>query len=106
MTTTLKEQDPATRSIYSELKKSFPKLSEDIESVVYRYNPVCIRVRVIDSRFRGLSYTERQSLVMEALASLPEQSQIEISMLLALTAKEAKEDLMNLEFDEAQGQYL
>jgi hypothetical protein len=103
-----KKQDSETRRIFKALKKQFAGLPDDIDQVVYRYNPGAIRVRVIDDAFRGKSYSERELLIDPVLDSLPEDIRRDITLLLLLTPQEAKSsnDLMNLEFDDPVGSRL
>ena len=44
----------------------------------YRYNSASIRVRVIDSRFEGLSTENRDAMVEPHLDQLPERTQADI----------------------------
>jgi len=100
--TVRKRQDSTTRLVYRTLREHFPELSQNIEDVVYRYNPASIRVRVIDPRFEGKSFREREKLIAGVLSSLTEAVESDITLLLLLTAEEAQDptDLMNLEFDD------
>jgi hypothetical protein len=73
----------------------------------YRYNPASIRVRVIDSRFEGLTSDERNDLIEPELQKLSEQTQADIMNLFAFAPSElqqspptSKEYLANLEFEE------
>ena len=73
----------------------------------YRYNPASIRVRVIDSRFAGLSPEKRDEMVEPHLEQLPERTQADIMSLftfapseLQQTPKTFREFLMNTEFDD------
>ena len=97
-----KRQDTSTRLVYRALREHFPDLSRNIEDTVYRYNPASIRVRVIDPRFEGKSFREREQLISGVLSSLPEAVESDITLLLLLTADETRDqtDLMNLEFDD------
>jgi hypothetical protein len=102
---TKKKQDKATRAIYKALKAAFPELPEDIGRVVYRYNPVAIRLLVVDRRFDGLSTAERYKLVSDALESLPESVMADISMTVMRTPREMADaakngDLIYLEFED------
>lgn len=54
----------------------------------YRYNSASIRVRVVDSRFEGLSAEQRDSLVEPHLATLPERTQADILNLLTVSPSE------------------
>lgn len=99
---TAKKQDARTKAIYLALKDSFPNLGELREKVVYLYNPVAIRVRVIDESFEGLGYRQRHQRVMKALADLPEDVTGDMTMLLALTPAEVEKGryIVNEEFDD------
>ena len=72
----------------------------------YRYNSASIRVRVIDSRFEGLSIEKRDAMVEPHLESLPERTQADIINLftfapseLQQTPKTLREFLNNMEFE-------
>ena len=74
---------------------------------VYRYNPASIRVRVIDSRFEGLSLQDRDALVEPHLDTLDEKTQADIMSLftfapseLVQTPKTFKQFVRNTEFDD------
>jgi hypothetical protein len=73
----------------------------------YRYNSASIRVRVIDSRFDGLSREERDAMVEPYFNQLPERTQADIMNLftfapseLQQTPKTLREFLLNTEFEE------
>ncbi len=66
---------------------------------VYRLNPACIRVRVIDPGFRGVSEDAREALVWERLKELPDDTLGQISLLLLFTPQEAQRSGANHEFD-------
>jgi hypothetical protein len=66
----------------------------------YQQNSRSIRARVIDPRFEGKSFTERERLVLPYLASLPIDVQADVTMLLLLTPDEVGESLVNLEFEQ------
>jgi len=105
---TLKKQDRDTREIYRVLKSHFPELPDDMDQVIYRYNPASIRIRLVDGAFQGKSFSEREQLIEPLLETLPERIRTNITLLLLLTPKEAKssDDLMNLEFDKPTGSLL
>lgn len=72
----------------------------------YRYNSASIRVRVVDSRFDGLSPEKRDEMVEPYLAKLPERIQADITTLFTFAPSELqqapntfREYLMNAEFD-------
>jgi hypothetical protein len=66
----------------------------------YRQNSVSVRLRVIDSDFKGMSRTQREEEVWAALEQLPEDVAAEISLLLLLTPEEAKRSFASIEFDD------
>lgn len=73
----------------------------------YRYNSASIRVRVIDSRFEGLSAEKRESMVEPFLDQLPERTQADIMSLLTFapselsqTPKNLRQVMLNLEFED------
>jgi len=73
----------------------------------YRYNSASIRVRVIDSRFEGMSRDRRDAMVEEQLDKLPPETQRDIVTLftfapseLTRTATTFKEFMQNTEFDD------
>lgn len=73
----------------------------------YRYNAASIRVRVIDSRFEGLSREGRATQVEQYLATLPPEIQRDIVTLfvfappeLTLTPTTYRECLLNAEFED------
>lgn len=102
-----KGQDKTTGAVYAALKKAFPELPDQPEAVVYRYNPVAVRVRVVSPRFGGKSTAEREAVVNDVLASLPSVTTDDITMLLLLTPAEAKRpNLLHLEFDDPRNSYL
>lgn len=102
-----KQQDKTTARLYAALKQAFPEVPDDPEQVVYRYNPVSIRVRVVSPKFRGKSDSEREAMVNAAIESLPPEATEDITMLFMLTPQEAKRPtLLQLEFDDPKDSYL
>lgn len=72
----------------------------------YRYNSASIRVRVIDSRFEGMSREKRDALVEEQLDKLPPEIQRDIVILFTLAPSELertpttlREFIQNSEFE-------
>ena len=98
----VKAQDRITARIYSALKDYFPDIPDDPISVVYRYNPVCIRVRVVSSKFVGKSSAEREAMIQAAYEPLPPDATDDVTMELALTPRESKQSfqIVSREFDE------
>lgn len=92
---------PETRMVEDMLRQHF----EQADS--YRYNAASIRVRVIDSRFEGLSREKRDAMVEPLLDKLPPETQRDIVILLTLapsernrTAETFREFLLNAEFED------
>src|SRR5947209_5111748 len=72
----------------------------------YRYNSASIRVRVIDSRFEGMSREQRDALVEKQLDKLPPETQQDIVTLftfapseLTRTSMTLREFMQNAEFE-------
>jgi len=103
-----KGQDESTQQVYDALKASFPLIPSEPQQVVYRYNPVSIRVRVIDDSFEGQSVSTRLSRVRRSIRSLPQMIQDDITMTLVLTSEEAEDPtaLLSFEFDDPTGSRL
>jgi len=95
-----KKQDSQTKLLYAALADAFPDLSREPAAVVYRYNPVSIRVRVITDSFQDKSFAERDRMIKRALRAIPEEVFNDISLIIAMTPEESEEpDLMNIEFE-------
>lgn len=102
-----KRQDDRTRQIYAALKKVFSDLPDVTSEVVYLYNPVSIRIRVIDPRFEGKGTAERERMVNRALKTLPPEVTEDITLLLMLTPEEAeKSSTLSREFDDPTDSHL
>jgi acid stress-induced BolA-like protein IbaG/YrbA len=82
-----------TRLIEQLLGRDFPN------TTAYQYNPASIRVRVVDERFQGQSKVKRHDMVSPLLKQLPEDVQIDITILLLLAPEETEHSMMNLEFE-------
>ena len=91
-----------TRSVEEYLRNAgFAKVD------AYRYNSASIRVRVIDSRFEGLSNEKRDAMVEPYLDQLPEHTQADIMTLFTFAPSEIqggankfRQFLMNREFED------
>ena len=73
----------------------------------YRYNSASIRLRVIDSKFEGLSREKRDAMVEAVLDKLPEETQRDIVTLftfapseLQQTPRTFREFMLNTEFED------
>jgi hypothetical protein len=90
-----------TRMVEERLKPHFERVD------CYRYNSASIRVRVIDSRFEGMSREKRDAMVEEQIDTLPSETQSDIVTLfvfapseLTQTPKTFREFMLNTEFDD------
>jgi len=95
------KRTPETRMVEDRLGPHFERVDS------YRYNSASIRVRVIDSRFEGMSRDRRDAMVEEQLDKLPPETQRDIVTLftfapseLTRTATTFKEFMQNTEFDD------
>lgn len=65
----------------------------------YRQTSVTVRVRVIDPEFAGLSVRQRIDRVWDHLASLPEEVQEDVTLILPLTPAEVAGSGANDDFE-------
>jgi hypothetical protein len=69
----------------------------------YRFNAASIRVRIVDSRFEGMSVIEREDLVFPIIDKLPKRIREDILLLLTMAPGELRgrrrDLLINLEFE-------
>jgi hypothetical protein len=93
-----KRLDPTLKLIVGVLKQ-YAQAHPDAEIEVYRYSSVSVRIRVIDSDFRGQGRVEREEELWKLIEQLPEEVVSEISLLLLFTPEEAKKSFANMEFD-------
>lgn len=94
----------ATKSRVTDEERILKTLSEQFSPksiTVHRHNWASIHVRVIDRRFGGKSIVQREAMVDALLDKLPEDIQAELTILLLLSPKEAKESPLNREFGAA-----
>jgi stress-induced morphogen len=96
-----KNRTPETRMVEDLLRKHFERADS------YRYNSASIRVRVIDSRFEGLSREKRDAMVEQYLDTLPPETQRDIVTLFTFAPSELnrtpvtfREFLLNTEFED------
>ncbi len=66
---------------------------------VQRQNNVSLRIRIINPDFEGLNRVDREPPVWNLLRRLPEDTFLNITMLLLLSPKESERSLANIEFD-------
>ena len=69
------------------------------EVVVYRRDPVSIRIRIIDPDFAPLNRAQRHQAIVPYLRALPQELRSDITILLLLSPDEADNSLANMEFE-------
>lgn len=99
----LHEADEAVEQISAALE-AYEQVHPGSECFVYRYNPASIRIKIVDSTFRGQSKGERHDYALRFLSRLPEDVLAQISVLLCLEPGERP--LLDLEFHEPSRSYL
>ncbi len=106
MTTTSAPTWEAKRTDESRQVEDVLKRAGFPQTDAYRYNSASIRVRVVDSRFEGLSPENRDALVEPILEQLPERIQTDIMNLFTFAPSELQQKaaspraaLLNLEFE-------
>jgi hypothetical protein len=94
------QSDPAVRALRERLQE-YQATYPDAEIELYRSNPACIRVRVVDRRFGRMGIMDRHDHLWEFLsAGLPDDVMSQISVLLGVTPAQAKWDNYRLDFDD------
>ncbi len=93
-----KRPDPVVRQIVDALKP-YEAQHPRAEIEVYRQNSVSVRIRIIDPDFAGKSRVAREEEIWAAFNSLPENVVSEVTLLLLLTEKEAKDSFASFDFD-------
>lgn len=87
-----------SRKVEAVLRREFPNTD------AYRYNSASIRVRIIDSRFEGLSDEKRDEMVEPLIQQLGEAIQADIMNLLTIAPSEvggfSGKSLVNREFED------
>lgn len=91
--------DSDTEAVEELLREKYASAHPQAQVTVYRYNPVSIRIRVIDPDFHDLSRADREDIVWKILEKLPEEVVSDISVCLLITPDEKADSLMNFEFD-------
>jgi hypothetical protein len=89
-----------TKEIESVLRAKYVAKHPKAAVTVYRYNDWSIRVRIVDSDFKGKSIEDREKEVLPIIDGLSDYAQDRITMLLLLTPEESKRSLLSLEFDD------
>jgi hypothetical protein len=93
-----KRPDSVLKQIVDVLNE-YSEAHPNAEIEAYRQNSVSLRIRVISPEFREMSRAQREEELWNYLDRLPEEIAAEISLLLLLTPREAKDSFANREFD-------
>jgi hypothetical protein len=96
----IKNHDKTVQQVLNAFVQSYGNEHPRAKIEAYRYNPGSIRVRILDPEFAGKSLGERENVLWPILESLPEETRMQVSLLLLLTPKEHKHSLGSLEFDD------
>jgi hypothetical protein len=96
--TRTKRPDAVLKRIITALGE-YQKAHPQAEIEVYRQNSVSVRIRVLNSQFRGKSRAQREQELWAVLNNLPEETLAEISLVLLLTSEEMKNSFASAEFD-------
>jgi stress-induced morphogen len=88
-----------TRQIEEILEKQFPHHPRAYPPAAYKYNSACIRVRIVDPKFEGLSFFERHDQGEEIIRTLPEKAQSSIFFIALLAPSELETSPLNYEFE-------
>ena len=100
MARSAKTTDSQTARIRQKLEEEYLPKHPDAQIDVYRYNPVSIRVRILDPDFAGKDVREREDMVWPILDTLPDRVLTDLSILLLLPPEEREASLLSLEFDD------
>jgi len=79
------------------VRRMLGKHFKDVEA--YDYNPVSIRVRIVDPSFKDQSLKAREESVQKILDQDLDDIQADITLLLLLAPGEEGNSLMNYEFN-------
>src|SRR5262249_30097886 len=88
-----------TKGIVRLLEQHFRAHPKRYPAAADRYNPASNLVRDLDEALRGQTGPEREKMVLPFLQQLPDDTYLDITLLLLLTPEEVKDSLMNLEFE-------
>jgi stress-induced morphogen len=98
-----RDADEAVEQIAISSEK-YEQVHRGAEGFAYRYNPAAIRVKIVDTRFHGLSKGERHDLAWQFLSCVSEDVLAQVSVLLCLAPGESA--LLHAEFDDPSRSYL
>lgn len=91
--------DTALATILALLTERYRTQHPKSSITLKRYNPVSIRIRILDPDFAEVLLTRRDEPIWKILDELPEAVFLQIGMVICLTPQEAKSSFANLEFE-------
>lgn len=91
--------DAALEHVAQLLQDRYRALHPRASIAVKRYNPVAIRIRILDPDFADTLFTRRDAEVWKILDELPEVEFLQVGMVICLTPQEAKSSFANMEFE-------
>ncbi|MEX1041691.1 MAG: hypothetical protein WDZ51_13715 [Pirellulaceae bacterium] len=68
--------------------------------VLYRYNPVSIRMKIVSEKFKGMSRSQRHDYAMSYLKDLDPETYADLSLLVCLIPGEGS--MMDYEFEDPE----
>ncbi len=77
----------------------YEKDHQNAEIEIYRQNCVSVRIRIIDTDFRGLSRSDRHQKVWKYLGPVSDETISDVTLLLLLTPEERQSSFANFEFE-------
>lgn len=80
--------------------RQFERDHPGAEIVLYRYNPVSIRIKIISDRFKRMSRSQRHDYTIEYLKNLDPETYADLSLLVCLVPGEGS--MMDFEFEDAE----
>jgi hypothetical protein len=95
-----KEVDLHLSRIRDKLVQDYGTRHPQAQIDVKRYNSVCVYIRIIDPDFTRKRWKTREEEVWKVLETLPEDSFVQISLLVLLAPKETETSPLNFEFEE------
>jgi hypothetical protein len=96
----MKRKTRETAWVEKVLRVLFPDFPPEYPPEAYRYNPACIRLRVVSPMFREKGLAEKYDMVAPLLEErLPKETWWDVSSLVLLAPEEIDDSLSNLEFE-------
>jgi stress-induced morphogen len=93
----IKEKSDKGLAEVAEALRHFDQEHPGTHIILYRYNPVSIRIRIVSNKFKGMSKSDRHDYALNYLQGLTEETYADLSLLLCLAPGERS--MMDLEFE-------